>query len=131
MIERRGTDSSRIMACTLGSVELNLTRKGSRLCTRWILMLTRSEIIIAYCPHRSQAFAQSSFFFSLFSFSFVLLRQKSVKLVLVFRNYLTVIIYFNYVFYFVWGTCKYCFKYCVSIIEKFVCYSMDWEDAGI
>lgn len=34
MIERRGTDSSRIMSCTLGSVELNLTRKGSRLCTR-------------------------------------------------------------------------------------------------
>lgn len=35
MIERRGTDSSRIMSCTLGSVKLNLTRKGSRLCTRW------------------------------------------------------------------------------------------------
>ena len=62
MIERRGTDSSRIVSCTLGSMKLNLTRKNRDFVhDERIIMLTRSEIIIAYCPHRSQAFSQNYF----------------------------------------------------------------------
>lgn len=82
MIERRGTDSSRIVSCTLGSMKLNLTRKNRDFVhDERIIMLTRSEIIIAYCPHRSQAFSQNYFLF-IFYLSKILLKNN----VFVFQN---------------------------------------------